>query len=101
MTIGGAFCTALLLKQCWSPAYTIESVIVQMAALLVKGNGRICFDSPIKVGIKPNNKMKSFKIITWTLNRGILTNEIYLQYSLSTAKNTFDGVMSRKPTGEL
>lgn len=48
---GGAFCTELLLKQCWSPAYTIESVIMQMAALLVKGNARIDFDSFAEVRI--------------------------------------------------
>lgn len=46
---GGAICTELLLKQCWSPVYTIESVIIQMAALLVKGDARIDFNSPIKV----------------------------------------------------
>lgn len=28
-------------------------------------------------------------------------NGICLQYSLAAAKNTFDGVMSRKQTGEL
>lgn len=43
---GGAICTELLLKQCWSPGYTIESVIIQMAALFVKGNARIDFKAP-------------------------------------------------------
>lgn len=49
---GGALCTELLLKQCWSPGYTIESVIVQIAALLVKGDARIAFNSLTKVRIK-------------------------------------------------
>ena len=42
---GGAICMELLTKQGWSSAYCIESVILQIAATLVKGNARIDFSS--------------------------------------------------------
>lgn len=35
----------LLLKQGWSSAYTVETVIVQVAATIVKGKGRVDFDA--------------------------------------------------------
>lgn len=40
---GGAICMELLTKQGWSSAYCIESVILQIAATLVKGQARIDF----------------------------------------------------------
>ncbi|CAH8630157.1 unnamed protein product [Dicrocoelium dendriticum] len=40
---GGALCMELFTKQGWSSAYDIESVIMQLAATLVKGRGRINF----------------------------------------------------------
>ncbi|KAF6767814.1 hypothetical protein AHF37_03264 [Paragonimus kellicotti] len=40
---GGAICMELFTKQGWSSAYNIESVIMQLAATLVKGRGRINF----------------------------------------------------------
>lgn len=42
---GGAICMELLTKQGWSSAYCIESVILQIAATLVKGNARIDFNT--------------------------------------------------------
>lgn len=42
---GGAICMELLTKQGWSSAYSVESVILQIAATLVKGKARIQFDS--------------------------------------------------------
>jgi len=42
---GGAICMELLTKQGWSSAYCIESVILQIAATLVKGQARIDFNS--------------------------------------------------------
>ncbi|KAI6203017.1 UBC core domain-containing protein [Aphelenchoides besseyi] len=42
---GGALCMELLTKQGWTSAYSIESVIMQIAATLVKGKARIAFDS--------------------------------------------------------
>ncbi|XP_078376677.1 ubiquitin-conjugating enzyme E2 Q2-like isoform X2 [Oculina patagonica] len=40
---GGALCMELLTPQGWSSAYTVEAVIVQIAATLVKGKARINF----------------------------------------------------------
>ncbi|CAI5437415.1 unnamed protein product [Caenorhabditis angaria] len=48
---GGAICMELLTKQGWSSAYSIESVILQIAATLVKGKARISFDTS-KSGLK-------------------------------------------------
>lgn len=38
-------CMELLLKQGWSSAYTVETVIEQVAATIVKGKGRVNFDA--------------------------------------------------------
>lgn len=46
MLSGGAICMELLTKQGWSSAYCIESVILQIAATLVKGQARIDFTTP-------------------------------------------------------
>ncbi|GAU93503.1 hypothetical protein RvY_05434 [Ramazzottius varieornatus] len=40
---GGAICMELLTKQGWSSAYSIEAVILQISATLVKGRARINF----------------------------------------------------------
>uniref|UniRef100_A0A915PJX8 UBC core domain-containing protein n=1 Tax=Setaria digitata TaxID=48799 RepID=A0A915PJX8_9BILA len=40
---GGAICMELLTRQGWSSAYSIESLILQIAATLVKGKARINF----------------------------------------------------------
>lgn len=45
MLLGGAICMELLTKQGWSSAYTVEAVIMQIAATLVKGKARILFGS--------------------------------------------------------
>lgn len=37
----------LLTKQGWSSAYSIESLILQIAATLVKGKARIQFDTKV------------------------------------------------------
>ena len=42
---GGAICMELLTKEGWSSACCVESVIVQIAATLVRGNARIDFTS--------------------------------------------------------
>ncbi|KAL1492075.1 hypothetical protein ABEB36_012570 [Hypothenemus hampei] len=46
--VGGAICMELLTKQGWSSAYTVEAVIMQISATLVKGKARIQF-GPSKV----------------------------------------------------
>jgi len=42
---GGALCMEILTKNGWSSAYSIESLITQISATLVKGKARISFDS--------------------------------------------------------
>lgn len=44
--VGGAICMELLTKQGWSSAYTVEAVIMQISATLVKGKARIQFNAP-------------------------------------------------------
>ncbi|CAG9822611.1 unnamed protein product, partial [Phaedon cochleariae] len=44
--VGGAICMELLTKQGWSSAYTVEAVIMQISATLVKGKARIQFAAP-------------------------------------------------------
>ena len=51
--MGGAICMELLTAQGWSSAYTVEAVIMQIAATLVKGKARIQFGAT-KVSIKYN-----------------------------------------------
>jgi ubiquitin-conjugating enzyme E2 Q len=46
--LGGAICMELLTKQGWSSAYTVEALIMQIAATFVKGKARIQF-GPNKV----------------------------------------------------
>ncbi|VEL19819.1 unnamed protein product [Protopolystoma xenopodis] len=49
---GGAICMELLTKQGWSSAYDIESVIMQIAATLVKGKARVNFNaSDVSIGL--------------------------------------------------
>lgn len=48
---GGAICMELLTQQGWSSAYTVEAVIVQIAATLTKGRARINFHDNKKVGV--------------------------------------------------
>uniref|UniRef100_A0A914Z297 UBC core domain-containing protein n=1 Tax=Panagrolaimus superbus TaxID=310955 RepID=A0A914Z297_9BILA len=44
---GGALCMELLTKQGWSSAYSVESLILQISATLVKGKARIAFDGKV------------------------------------------------------
>uniref|UniRef100_A0A8C0TC33 E2 ubiquitin-conjugating enzyme n=1 Tax=Canis lupus familiaris TaxID=9615 RepID=A0A8C0TC33_CANLF len=50
---GGALCMELLTKQGWSSAYSIESVIMQINATLVKGKARVQFGANKNVHILP------------------------------------------------
>lgn len=38
---GGAICMELLTPRGWASAYTVEAVLMQFAASLVKGHGRV------------------------------------------------------------
>lgn len=42
---GGAMCMELLMNQGWSSVYTAETVILQVAATLVRGKGRVNFSA--------------------------------------------------------
>lgn len=55
--VGGAICMELLTKQGWSSAYTVEAVIMQISATLVKGKARILFNTSkvSDVSIPPND----------------------------------------------
>ncbi|XP_052662892.1 ubiquitin-conjugating enzyme E2 Q2 isoform X5 [Harpia harpyja] len=53
---GGALCMELLTKQGWSSAYSIESVIMQINATLVKGKARVQFGAN-KAGTLLQKKM--------------------------------------------
>ncbi|KAM9640645.1 ubiquitin-conjugating enzyme E2 Q2 isoform 7-T7 [Morphnus guianensis] len=53
---GGALCMELLTKQGWSSAYSIESVIMQINATLVKGKARVQFGAN-KAGTLLRKKM--------------------------------------------
>ncbi|XP_040113267.1 ubiquitin-conjugating enzyme E2 Q2 isoform X2 [Oryx dammah] len=53
---GGALCMELLTKQGWSSAYSIESVIMQINATLVKGKARVQFGAN-KAGTPLQRKM--------------------------------------------
>ena len=55
---GGALCMELMTPQGWSSAYTIEAVIMQLSATLVKGKARIKFDAP---RVRTNVSHSSFK----------------------------------------
>ncbi|XP_032229964.1 ubiquitin-conjugating enzyme E2 Q2 [Nematostella vectensis] len=59
---GGAICMELLTPQGWSSAYTIEAVIVQISATLVKGKARINFQDTKKPGVYSLHRaQQSFK----------------------------------------
>uniref|UniRef100_A0A182MKS6 UBC core domain-containing protein n=2 Tax=Cellia TaxID=44534 RepID=A0A182MKS6_9DIPT len=58
--VGGAICMELLTKQGWSSAYTVEAVIMQIAATLVKGKARIQF-GPTKGQYSLARAQQSFK----------------------------------------
>ncbi|XP_057304924.1 ubiquitin-conjugating enzyme E2 Q2-like [Hydractinia symbiolongicarpus] len=46
---GGAICMELLTPQGWSSAYSVEAVIMQLSATLVKGKARVDFAGTTKV----------------------------------------------------
>ena len=41
MTVGGSICIELLTASGWSPAYTLESLLVQLRSLFVAGEARL------------------------------------------------------------
>uniref|UniRef100_A0A4W2E4E7 Ubiquitin-conjugating enzyme E2 Q2 n=1 Tax=Bos indicus x Bos taurus TaxID=30522 RepID=A0A4W2E4E7_BOBOX len=59
---GGALCMELLTKQGWSSAYSIESVIMQINATLVKGKARVQF------GANKNQDVFSISVFLYMYN---------------------------------
>ncbi|XP_052028699.1 ubiquitin-conjugating enzyme E2 Q2-like isoform X1 [Apodemus sylvaticus] len=49
---GGALCMELLTKQGWSSAYSVESIIMQISATLVKGQARVDFKADNQYDLK-------------------------------------------------
>ena len=90
---GGALCMELMTPQGWSSAYTIEAVIMQLSATLVKGKARIKFDAP-KVSCKNllDSRPRSRKIEYITLLKDNLNYLAFLfqgTYNLARAQQSF------------
>lgn len=94
--LGGAICMELLTKQGWSSAYTVEAVIMQIAATLVKGKARILFGSQTKVSgfhfravseetADEELHTKCFVFLLQVLSQG--------QYSLARAQQSFKSLV--------
>ena len=66
---GGAICMELLTPKGWSSAYTIEAIILQFAASVVKGDGRLYK--------KGKNKAFSRKDAELTFKSLVKTHEKY------------------------
>lgn len=58
--LGGAICMELLTKQGWSSAYTVEALIMQISATLVKGKARIQFGATKVCTYSFDNQFISF-----------------------------------------
>uniref|UniRef100_A0A1I7Z475 UBIQUITIN_CONJUGAT_2 domain-containing protein n=1 Tax=Steinernema glaseri TaxID=37863 RepID=A0A1I7Z475_9BILA len=66
---GGAICMELLTKQGWSSAYSIESLILQISATLVKGKARVQTDPSQKVAYTLTRAQQSFKSLVQIHNK--------------------------------
>ena len=64
---GGAICMELLTPSGWSSAYTVEAIVMQFAALVVKGKGRI--DKKSKSDFSRREAESSFKKLVKTHER--------------------------------
>ena len=61
---GGAICMELLTPSGWSSAYTVEAIIMQFSALIVKGRGRI--DKKSKSDFNKKEAEAAFKKVVKT-----------------------------------
>lgn len=64
MLDGGAMCMELLLNQGWSSVYTAETVILQVAATLVRGDGRVNFESSAVNFVKFHVRILNFNFFS-------------------------------------
>lgn len=80
----------LLTKQGWSSAYTVEAVIMQIAATLVKGKARILFGSQTKVNSKKQKMRLSIRRIRFYLSLSdIRMQQLPWQRQTSFSASTF------------
>lgn len=61
---GGALCMELLTPQGWSSAYSIEAVIMQLSATLVKGKARVDFPGTEGVRLLHRYFVKSLDLVS-------------------------------------
>uniref|UniRef100_A0A8D2P6S9 E2 ubiquitin-conjugating enzyme n=1 Tax=Zosterops lateralis melanops TaxID=1220523 RepID=A0A8D2P6S9_ZOSLA len=77
---GGALCMELLTKQGWSSAYSIESVIMQINATLVKGKARVQFGAN-KNQYNLARAQQSYKSLVQIHEKNVLPQELYTKHS--------------------
>lgn len=65
---GGAICMELLTKHGWSSAYSLESLVLQIAATLVKGKARIQFGASKVRCITCRDSGKSWKFMDFKVH---------------------------------
>ncbi|KAG5675406.1 hypothetical protein PVAND_005314 [Polypedilum vanderplanki] len=63
---GGAICMELLTPRGWASAYTIEAVLMQFAASLVKGQGRICRKTKVNKEFNRRTAEEAFRSLVKT-----------------------------------
>lgn len=97
MLLGGAICMELLTKQGWSSAYTVEALIMQISATLVKGKARIQFGAT-KVCRTITCDSFYLLIISISFSRFLIQG----QYSLARAQQSFKSLVQiHEKNGEL
>ncbi|OQV24334.1 Ubiquitin-conjugating enzyme E2 Q2 [Hypsibius exemplaris] len=67
---GGAICMELLTKGGWSSAYTVEAVVLQIAATLVKGRARINFQLQPTQAYSQSRAEESFRHLVKIHDKG-------------------------------
>uniref|UniRef100_A0A670ZP54 UBC core domain-containing protein n=1 Tax=Pseudonaja textilis TaxID=8673 RepID=A0A670ZP54_PSETE len=72
---GGAICMELLTKQGWSSAYSVESVIMQISATLVKGKARVQFGAN-KNQYSLTRAQQSYKSLVQIHEKNVFKEEI-------------------------
>ena len=81
---GGALCMELMTPQGWSSAYTMEAVIMQLSATLVKGKARIKFDAPkVSAVAEFTQPFLAFRTQeSWSLSQTLVVDRIVLCHEL-------------------
>jgi hypothetical protein len=84
--LGGAICMELLTKQGWSSAYTVEALIMQISATLVKGKARIQFGATKVRMFVASSTMKFLQF-------SCASSYLQGQYSLARAQQSFKSLV--------